>query len=165
LVQERVMPTVSHSWKASVPIRWVATWPVMTTMGMESIMASAMPVTALVAPGPEVTRTTPAFARRTGIALGGMGRALLVADQDVAQGRFGEEGVIDRQHRAARIAEQGVDALVDEAPAPPSRRRTWRPCNGVPRGEIQPRLSSNRARACSANRCMLVSRSLSLSRW
>ena len=55
----RVMPTVSHSWKASVPIRWVATWPVMTTSGMESIRASTMPVMALVAPGPEVTRTTP----------------------------------------------------------------------------------------------------------
>jgi hypothetical protein len=59
LVQAGVMPTVSHSWKASVPIRWVATWPVMTTIGMESIRASTMPVTALVAPGPEVTRTTP----------------------------------------------------------------------------------------------------------
>src|SRR3546814_9806384 len=32
---------------------------VMTTMGMESISASVMPVIALVAPGPEVTRTTP----------------------------------------------------------------------------------------------------------
>ena len=53
------MPTVSHSWKASEPIRWVGTWPVITTSGMESIRASTMPVTALVAPGPEVTSTTP----------------------------------------------------------------------------------------------------------
>ena len=59
LVQGRVMPTVSHSWKASVPIRWVGTWPVSTTRGMESISASVRPVTALVAPGPEVTSTTP----------------------------------------------------------------------------------------------------------
>jgi hypothetical protein len=59
LVQWRVMPVVSHSWKASVPIRCVATWPVMQTIGIESISASVRPVTALVAPGPEVTSTTP----------------------------------------------------------------------------------------------------------
>ena len=33
--------------------------PVMTTIGIESISASVMPVIALVAPGPEVTSTTP----------------------------------------------------------------------------------------------------------
>ena len=59
LVQGRVMPTVSASWKASLPIMKVGTWPVSTTIGIESISASVMPVTALVAPGPEVTRTTP----------------------------------------------------------------------------------------------------------
>ena len=37
------------------------TWPVMTTMGIESICAVAIPVTALVAPGPDVTSTTPGF--------------------------------------------------------------------------------------------------------
>ena len=40
-----------------------------------------------------------------GVALGGVRRPLLVADQDVAQARLVEEGVIDRQHRAAGIAE------------------------------------------------------------
>ena len=53
------MPTVSHSWKASLPIRWVGTCPVMQTIGMESISASVSGVTMLVAPGPEVTNTTP----------------------------------------------------------------------------------------------------------
>ncbi len=53
------MPTVSHSWNASVPIRCVGTWPVMQTSGIESISASVRPVTALVAPGPEVTSTQP----------------------------------------------------------------------------------------------------------
>ena len=53
------MPTVSASWKASVPIMKVGTWPVITTMGIESINASVRPVTALVAPGPEVTSATP----------------------------------------------------------------------------------------------------------
>jgi hypothetical protein len=59
LVQGRVMPTVSASWNASEPIMKVGTWPVRTTIGIESISASVRPVTALVAPGPEVTRTTP----------------------------------------------------------------------------------------------------------
>ncbi len=37
----------------------VGTCPVSTTIGVESIYASAIPVTAFVAPGPEVTSTTP----------------------------------------------------------------------------------------------------------
>ena len=53
------MPTVSASWKASLPIRCVGTWPVRQTTGMLSISASVSPVTQLVAPGPEVTSTTP----------------------------------------------------------------------------------------------------------
>ena len=40
---------------------WVGTWPVITTIGIESMYAVAMPVTALVTPGPEVTRATPIF--------------------------------------------------------------------------------------------------------
>ena len=36
-VTDRVMPTVSHSWKASVPIAVVGTWPVMATSGIESM--------------------------------------------------------------------------------------------------------------------------------
>ena len=59
LVQGRVMPIVSASWKPSVPIMKVGTWPVSTTMGIESISASVSPVTVLVAPGPDVTSTTP----------------------------------------------------------------------------------------------------------
>ena len=31
-----VMPWMSASWKASVPIRCVGTWPVMHTIGVES---------------------------------------------------------------------------------------------------------------------------------
>ena len=37
----------------------VGTWPVTQTMGTEFIIASVSPVTAFVAPGPDVTRTTP----------------------------------------------------------------------------------------------------------
>src|SRR6266853_543851 len=57
--QGRVMPTVSHSWKASRPMAWVGTCPVMITIGIESMYAVAIPVTALVTPGPEVTSATP----------------------------------------------------------------------------------------------------------
>ncbi|MNT25121.1 hypothetical protein D3C72_1606260 [compost metagenome] len=59
LVHGRVMPTVSHSWKASEPISDVGTWPEMQTSGTLSISASCSGVTALVAPGPEVTSMTP----------------------------------------------------------------------------------------------------------
>ena len=55
----RVMPTVSHSWNASWPIACVGTWPVSTTIGIESMYAVAMPVTAFVTPGQEVTSATP----------------------------------------------------------------------------------------------------------
>ena len=37
LVTLRVMPTVSHSWKASVPSAARPTWPVMATIGTESM--------------------------------------------------------------------------------------------------------------------------------
>ncbi len=47
------------SWNASVPIAAVGTWPQMTTMGTESAMQSRTGVTVFVAPGPEVTMTTP----------------------------------------------------------------------------------------------------------
>ena len=59
LVQERVMPKVSASWNASLPMSLLETWPVRATIGMESIMASTRPVTRLVAPGPEVAQHTP----------------------------------------------------------------------------------------------------------
>ena len=37
LVTGIVMPRMSASWKASVPIAWLATWPVMATIGTESM--------------------------------------------------------------------------------------------------------------------------------
>ena len=50
---------MSASWKPSVPISSVRTWPVMKTVGTESSIASAIAVTRLVAPGPEVAKATP----------------------------------------------------------------------------------------------------------
>ena len=55
----RVTSTMGVSWKASVPIMARGTWPVMATSGTESSIASARPVTRLVAPGPEVAMHTP----------------------------------------------------------------------------------------------------------
>ncbi len=54
-----VMPEMSASWKPSVPISSVRTWPVRKTVGTLSITASAMQVTRLVAPGPLVASATP----------------------------------------------------------------------------------------------------------
>ena len=59
LVTDRVIPTVSHSWKASVPMAVEGTWPVMQTIGTESMNASQSGVTMLVAAGPLVTMATP----------------------------------------------------------------------------------------------------------
>ena len=59
LVTEREMPMASHSWKASVPMALVATWPLMHSTGIESHMASSRPEVVLAMPGPEVTNTTP----------------------------------------------------------------------------------------------------------
>jgi hypothetical protein len=59
LVIGMVMPEMSASWNASVPISDRPTWPVIATTGIESICASASGVTRLVAPGPEVAMHTP----------------------------------------------------------------------------------------------------------
>ena len=58
-VMGNVIPVMSISWKASVPITALETLPVMATKGTESRKAVAMPVTRFVAPGPEVAITTP----------------------------------------------------------------------------------------------------------
>ena len=59
LVIGSVMPQMSASWKASVPMAGLGTWPVMATIGTLSMYASAIGVTRLVAPGPEVAMQTP----------------------------------------------------------------------------------------------------------
>ena len=53
-------------------------------------------------------------AGRAGIAFGGMAGALLMAHQDVLDGVLLHQLVIDREHRAAGIAENMLDALVDQ---------------------------------------------------
>jgi hypothetical protein len=78
------MPTVSHSWKASLPIRCVGHLARdARPCGMESINASVSAVTALVAPGSRGHQDHADLARGARIAFRRMGGALLVADQDV----------------------------------------------------------------------------------
>jgi hypothetical protein len=59
LVIGMVMPVMSASWKASVPISGRLCWPVIATIGIESMCASAIGVTRFVAPGPDVAMHTP----------------------------------------------------------------------------------------------------------
>jgi hypothetical protein len=54
-----MMLLTGASWNASVPMAVVGTWPHNTTMGVESAMQSRTAVTVFVAPGPDVTITTP----------------------------------------------------------------------------------------------------------
>jgi len=54
-----VIAQTSASWKPSVPISSLRTWPVIATTGTLSIIASSSAVTKLVAPGPEVAQQTP----------------------------------------------------------------------------------------------------------
>ena len=79
-----VMPIMSASWKPSVPSRSVRTWPVMNTIGTESIIASMIGVTRFVAPGPLVAKHDADLAGRLRVALGGVAAAGLVAHEDVA---------------------------------------------------------------------------------
>ena len=105
-----VIPVTSASWKPSVPIRSVRTWPVTNTVGTESIIASAIAVTRFVAPGPGGRERDPDPARGLRVALGRVPRALLVARLDV-----GDVGVVERvvggQVGAAGDPEDVLDAL------------------------------------------------------
>src|SRR6185312_9625958 len=62
--------------------------------------------------GPRSDEENADLAGRARVAFRGVSRALLVADEDVAKLVLVEDGVVDRQHRAARIAEHHLDALV-----------------------------------------------------
>ena len=114
LVMGRVMPVMSISWKASVPRTLEETWPVMATMGMLSSMAVARPVTRLVAPGPDVAMQTPTRPRGAGVAVGHVGGALLVADEDVVDGGELSQRVVDGEDGAAGVAEDGGGAFAGE---------------------------------------------------
>ena len=109
-----VMPVMSASWKPSVPIRSVRTWPVMKTVGTRVHHRVGDR-------GDEVGRAGAAggerhadLARGLRVALGRVARALLVAALDVADARVVER-VVGREVGAAGDAEDVLDALGLEA--------------------------------------------------
>ena len=59
-----------------------------------------------------------------GVAVGRVGAALLVADEDVAELGIVAEDVVERQDDPARVAEEDVDALAEERLAQRRRRRS-----------------------------------------
>ena len=65
------------------------------------------------------------LAGRARIAFRRVHRALLVPHQDVLHLFLREDGVVDRQHRAARIAEQMLARLGRRAPGSPFRRHSF----------------------------------------
>ena len=108
------MPTVSHSWKASLPIRCVGTCPVMQTIGIESIKRVGQAGDRIGRAGAGGHQHAADLAGGARIAFGRMHRALLVAHQDVLDLLLLEQLVVDRQHRAAGIAEDVLHALVGQ---------------------------------------------------
>ena len=87
----RVMPVTSASWKPSVPIRSVRTWPVMKTVGTESMMRVGDRRHQVGRAGARGRERDADLARGLRVALGGVSGALLVARLDVL-----EVGVVDR---------------------------------------------------------------------
>ena len=106
-----VMPVMSTSWKASVPRSEVGTCPVMQTMGDESVIAVAMPVTKLVAPGPEVAMATPTLPETLAYPSAACPAALLVSHQNVMDFVILPR-MVGVHNRTTRYTEGYVHALV-----------------------------------------------------
>ena len=84
----------------------------MTTSGVESDIASAIPVMTLVAAGPDVTVTTPALPQARGIALGRVHGTLLMTHQDVAEPvLIVIESIVKCHYLTSGITEYSVDSL------------------------------------------------------
>jgi hypothetical protein len=125
-----VTPEISTSWKASVPIEVENTWPVMASSGTESMWASAIAVTKLVAPGPEVAIATPKRPTQR-VAFGGVASTLFVPNQNVANLVSRHQFVIKRHDRATGQSEDVGDSQeapgFEESLRSRSGREPWRP--------------------------------------
>ena len=84
----------------------------MTTSGIESHSASVKPGDGVGGARAGGDQHGADLAGRARIAFGGVHGALLVPHQDVVHFVLLKQGVVDRQHRAAGIAEQVLDALI-----------------------------------------------------
>ena len=116
LVQGRVMPTVSHSWKASLPIRCVGTCAgdADERDGIHQRVGERRHHVGRAGSGGDEHDAR--LAGRAGIAFRRVAGALLVADQDVLHLVLLEQLVVDRKHGAARIAENVLHALIGQGP-------------------------------------------------
>ena len=91
------MLTVSHSWKASVPMKGRATCPVMATMGVESIFAGGQASHQVCRARSGRCDADSDTSRQTRVGLGRVGRRLLVPHQYVPQLRVVPERVVEGQ--------------------------------------------------------------------
>jgi hypothetical protein len=96
LVQGRVMPTVSASWKASEPIMKVGTWPGQHDDRDRIHQRVGQAGDGVGGAGARGHQHHAGLAGGAGIAFGGMHRALFVAHQDVADVVLLKDLVIDR---------------------------------------------------------------------
>ena len=101
---------MSASWKPSVPISSVRTWPVTKTVGTESMHRVGDRRDQVGRPGPGGGEGDADPPGRLGVALGGVAAALLVADLDVVEVGV-DEGVVGRQVGPAGDAEDVLDTL------------------------------------------------------
>ena len=123
------IPTMSVSWKASLPSSARGTLPVIATIGTRVHHRRRQA-------GDEVDRPRPGRRDRDADAprcaaepVGGVRPALLMANEDVAKRELAED-VIDRKDRAAGIAEDRRHALADQALADGARTDAWRDRRG-----------------------------------
>ncbi len=96
-------------------MRWVGTCPVMQTMRHRIHQRVGQAGDGVGGAGARGDEHAADLAGRARIAFRGMDRALLVAHEDVLEPILLEQLVIDRQHRAAGIAENMLDALIGES--------------------------------------------------
>ena len=85
-----------------------APWPPISSIGLSARNALATPVTASVVPGPAVTTATAGLAGDARVAVGGVGRDLLVADVDDLDALV-DAAVVDVDDVAAAEGEDDVD--------------------------------------------------------
>ena len=117
-----VMPTMSTSWNASVPIEVENTWPVMAMHRHRVHVGVGDGGDEVGGAGAGGRDRDAELAGCRGVALGRVAGALLVPHEDVADRRRGHELVVERQDGAAGDAEDVGDA--EHLERAEDRRRT-----------------------------------------